>query len=262
MRSTYGDHEDNRNTTRFYLNMGGGSLEIGGGLTWGNEDDEDGGGGELNVSGGATVTCATLAYEGGGRRDWTLNLNGGTISVSGEFRAPGSDPNLAHGDANAFMNIDDGTLECNSFDHNDYPYAMDINEGIFIIHGDVKTAMEADVAAGYITAFNGTEDVLVEIIDGNTWVRADFVRVKAWDETPENYSLNVCPDANNLSWQAGEYCVDDALRRRLNWERLIIGGSTKSTTRAMRVPGWAISGSLRPTPAVCTTRTPETLRYR
>ncbi|MHC4708037.1 MAG: hypothetical protein ACYS8I_13245, partial [Planctomycetota bacterium] len=135
IRSTYGDHEDNRNTTRFYLNMGGGSLEIGGGLTWG--ENGDGGGGELNVSGGATIECSTLAYEGGGRRDWTLNLDGGTITVSGEFRAPGSDPNLAHGDANAFMNLDDGTLECNSFDHNDYPYAMDINEGIFIIHGDV-----------------------------------------------------------------------------------------------------------------------------
>ncbi|MHC4337709.1 MAG: LamG domain-containing protein, partial [Planctomycetota bacterium] len=35
-----------------------------------------------------------------------------------------------------------------------------------------------------------------------------IVQVKAWGELPANYALNVCPDANNLSWQAGEYAVD------------------------------------------------------
>jgi len=94
-------------------------------------------------------------------------------------------------------------------DSGDYLYAMDINEGIFIIHGVHEANMIADVAAGYITAFNGTVNVLVEVVDGNTIVRADIVQVKAWGETPANYVLNVCPDANNLSWQAGAYCVDD-----------------------------------------------------
>jgi hypothetical protein len=209
IKSTYGDNEDGRNTTEFYLNMGGGSLVVDGGITWGNENDEDGGGGELNVSGGATITCSTLAYEGGGRRDWTLNLDGnGRITVIGEFRAPGSDPNLAHGDANAFINIDDGTLECGSFNHGGYPYAMDINEGEFIIHGDNEANMLADVAAGYITAFNGTEDVIVEVVDGNTIVRADYAIVKASDESPGNFDTDVCPGVQ-LSWQAGAYCVDD-----------------------------------------------------
>jgi hypothetical protein len=214
MRSTYdGDHD--RRITRFYLNMGGGTLDVNGRLSWGAIEGEGGpwggGGGELNVSGGATIDCNTLAYEGGGERDWTLNLDGGTITVIGEFSAPRRDPNLAPGDANAFMNLDSGTLECGSFNHGGYPYAMDINEGVFIIDGNEVAAMNADVNAGYITAFNGTVGVRVtydEILD-KTIVKADIVQVKAWGETPENYALNVCPDANNLSWQAGAYCVDD-----------------------------------------------------
>ncbi|MHC4146365.1 MAG: hypothetical protein ACYSUD_16470, partial [Planctomycetota bacterium] len=120
MRSTYGDDMGTqRHRTRFYMNMGGGTLEVDGRLSWGDYGGGGvgGGGGELNVSGGAEITCNELAYEGGGARDWTLNLDGGTITVIGEFSAPRRDPNLAPGDANAFMNLDSGTLECGSFNH-------------------------------------------------------------------------------------------------------------------------------------------------
>ena len=210
LRSTYGDDDggdERRTTTRFHLNMSGGSLDIDGRLSWGNyngdADEEGGGGGEMNVGGSATVTCATLAYEGGGRRDWTLNLDGnGTITVSGEFIAPRRDPNDALGDANAFMNLDSGILEVGTFDHNDNPYAMDIHEGIFIIHGNHVVEMEADVAAGYITAYDGNEPVLVYIEDGNTIVKADYVPVKASAESPQDYSLSECPGVV-LSWTAG-----------------------------------------------------------
>jgi hypothetical protein len=197
--------------------MGGGTLEVDGRLSWGDYGGGGvgGGGGELNVSGGAEITCNELAYEGGGARDWTLNLDGGTITVIGEFSAPRRDPNLAPGDANAFMNLNSGTLECGSFSHVG-KYAMDIDEGVFIIHGDVQEDMEDDVAAGYITAFDGTTGVIVEVADGNTIVRADYVLVKASDPSPADYAINVCP-GEQLSWKEGGYAVDHNVYFGTDW---------------------------------------------
>jgi hypothetical protein len=86
---------------------------------------------------------------------------------------------------------------------------MDIHEGMFIIDGNQVAAMNADVTAEYITAFDGTADVIVtydEVLD-KTIVKADYVQVKASDPSPDNYASNVCP-GEQLSWQAGPYAVD------------------------------------------------------
>jgi len=176
------------------MNMSGGSLTIGGRLGW-----EDDGGGELNMSGGATIECGEFNFSGGGGDPWTLNLNGGTITVLARFRAPED----SAGAGLVTMNLDAGTLECGSFDNGSYAYAMDINEGIFIIDGDQRTAMNADVGAGYITAFNDTEDVLVTYEGGKTIVKADYVQVKASAPSPDDYSTYECPGLE-LSWMPGE----------------------------------------------------------
>jgi hypothetical protein len=198
MITTTADNDDPR---KFWLNMSNGSLDVAGRFAW------DEGGGEMNVSGGATVECGELFYSGELGVPWTLNLDGeGTIYVIGAFTVL-DEP---EGDANAFMNLDSGTLECGSFNHGDYKYAMDINEGEFIIDGNEVAAMNADVNAGYITAFSGAAAVIVtyDDVSDKTTVKADYVQVKASDPSPDNYALNVCPGVE-LSWQAGEYCVDD-----------------------------------------------------
>jgi len=182
------------------INMSGGSLTVVGRLAW-----EDHGGGVLNMSGGATIECGEFNYSGDGDDPWTLNLNGGTMTVAGRFRAP----EKSEGPVNVFINLDAGTLECGSFDHEGNEYAMDINEGMFIIDGDERVAMNADVTAGYITAFNDTIGVLVTYdgVSNKTIVKADYAQVKAWDPSPDNYAQNECPGVQ-LSWQAGEYAVD------------------------------------------------------
>jgi hypothetical protein len=184
----------------FEMNMSGGSFTVGGRLGW-----EDDGGGVLNMSGGATIQCGNFNFSGGGGDPWTLNLNGGTMTVIGRFRAPED----GAGSGNVFINLDAGTLECGEFNHGGGVYAMDINEGMFIIDGDVKTEMDADVNAGYITAFDGTRGVIVTYdgVSDKTTVKADYVKVKASDPSPEDYAREVCPGVE-LSWDAGAYAVD------------------------------------------------------
>ncbi|MHC4864741.1 MAG: LamG domain-containing protein [Planctomycetota bacterium] len=180
------------------VNMSGGSLSITGRLMWGDD-----GGGEFNVSGGATVECGELDYTGQSGADWTLNLDGGTITVAGRMRIP----EKTNGAGKATVNLDVGTLECGSFQHAEVAYAMDINEGMFIIDGDQVAAMNADVDANYITAFNNTVGVSVTYEGGKTIVKADYVQVKAWDPSPDDYALSECPGVE-LSWQAGAYAAD------------------------------------------------------
>ncbi|MHC4676702.1 MAG: hypothetical protein ACYTBZ_29815 [Planctomycetota bacterium] len=163
------------------VNMGGGSLTVVGRLGW-----EDDGGGVLNVSGGATIECGEFNYSGEGGNAWTLNLNGGTITAIGRFRAPEKNTGVVA------MNLDAGLLECGEFDTGGHAYAMDINEGIFIIDGNEVAAMNVDVGLEYITAFDGTADVLVtyDEVSGKTIVQADYIPVKASNPSPDNYAQN------------------------------------------------------------------------
>jgi hypothetical protein len=188
----------NRINCNFTMNMSNGSLDVAGRFAW------ESGGGALNVSGG-TIECDTLVYRGEGGKPWTLNLSGGRITVIDEFKLTDQDP----GDANAFVYLDGGTLECGSFRHEGRRYAMDINDGVFIIDGNRVAAMNEDVNLGYITAFDGTLDVLVTYdADVNkTTVRADYLQPEASDPSPEDYAQNQCPGVE-LSWTPGPYAVD------------------------------------------------------
>ena len=179
---------------RFEIHMSGGSMDVGGEMFWGED-----GTGELDVSGGAAFSCGTLKYEGRAGAPWSLNLDEGTITVRGQFTAPVD----SAGAGKVTINLDAGILECDSFNSSGYAYAMDINEGMFVLSGDETVAMNADVTAGYITAFNGTEDVLVTYDAGSdkTTVKADFVQVKASQPSPDNYAQNECPGLE-LSWTA------------------------------------------------------------
>ncbi|MHC4476697.1 MAG: LamG domain-containing protein [Planctomycetota bacterium] len=77
--------------------------------------------------------------------------------------------------------MDAGVIECNEFVHGSMiegqpsytdDWLLDIEQGMLKIAGDVKAEIEANVAAGQITAYDGEGTVIVELIDGNTVVTA------------------------------------------------------------------------------------------
>ncbi|MHC4528915.1 MAG: LamG-like jellyroll fold domain-containing protein, partial [Planctomycetota bacterium] len=159
----------------FYFNMSGGYVEIG-------EDSEDefaigdNGGGEINVSGGKIICHGEMDMGGlRGSAEITVNMTapGGLIRVESPFRFPGS----ASRAGSVFMNLDAGAIDCNEFHHGGSDGApwtddwlVDIEGGELRIWGDVRAAIDANVAAGQITAYDGEGEVLIQLIDGNTVV--------------------------------------------------------------------------------------------
>jgi hypothetical protein len=153
--------------------MSGGRLEIGDDMSWG-----DNGGGELNLSGGDIIIGGGLAFGSlRGSTPITLNMSGGSISIAGAWECPSN--SMRAGAVSA--NLDAGVIECNEFVHGSViegqpsytdDWHVDIEEGVLIIGGDVKAAIDANVAAGQITAYGGDGTVLVELVDGNTVVTA------------------------------------------------------------------------------------------
>jgi len=117
----------------------------------------DDGGGEINVSDGFFDVVEDLDLNGRGQNPITLSVTGGLITVGGALKAPG---NVA-GAGVVNINLNEGTIRCASFTHA-APYYLDVEEGFLVIETDVRDAILADVNAGYITAYGGTADVVVE----------------------------------------------------------------------------------------------------
>ncbi len=189
----------------FYINMSGGYLDCGNDLIFG-----DNGGGELNVSGGSILIRRHLQLGPlRGSAPITINMMqpGGSLRVRGKIFLPGN--SLRAGSVR--MNLYAGLVDCNALVHggaDDPPtytddWRIDIEEGILEIKGDVKAAIDANVAAGQVTAYDGTGTVVVELIDGNTVVTALSPDPNlASNPDPRNRSKNVDPNVV-LSWTPG-----------------------------------------------------------
>jgi len=186
----------------FYINMSGGTFYI---------DDEftigDNGGGELNMSGGTLIVNNNMDIGGlRGSAPITINMTGGFIQVREVFLFPGS----ASRAGNVWLNLDGGVIDCNEFWHGGSDgkpwtddWKVDIEEGELRIGGDVRDKIDANVAAGQITAYDGFGTVKVDLIDGNTVVTAIPPDANyALYPNPENGATSVEPDVI-LQWQAG-----------------------------------------------------------
>ncbi|MHC4482445.1 MAG: hypothetical protein ACYSW4_02730 [Planctomycetota bacterium] len=142
-----GDKED----SRYIVNMKGGTVNCWG-FKLGDEGQCD-----LNMSYG-TINVDDNFYLSCRRGDppphLTINMTGGTINVGGTFYA------IEDENGTTAINLDCGTIECGAFAH-DAPYAMDIEDGMLIIDGNAIADIQADIAAGYITAFGGADTVNV-----------------------------------------------------------------------------------------------------
>jgi hypothetical protein len=181
-------------TGSMYFNMSGGFVQCPI-LQWGDE-----GGGELNMSGGSIYITDNLDLGGlRGSDAITVNMTDGLIQVVGPFLAPAN----ADRDGAVTINLHGGTIDCGAFTHAGVSYSMDIREGTMRIAGDVRAAIEADIAAEYITGYDGEGTVHVALDGGVTVVTAS---------APDpNIASNPRPEDNGtvfgtevtLSWSPG-----------------------------------------------------------
>jgi len=161
----------------------------------------DGGGGEINLSGNGLIEVEQTLNLGGSRGDMPLaiKMDGGMIRIGGELRCPSN----AGRAGKTKVKLNAGSLHCGSFSHADVPYSMDIEEGVFIIAGDVTTDIKKDIESGYITAFGDKDTVRCRYLSraDRTIVMAS-ARKKARRPWPRNRAENVKPD-EKLRWRAG-----------------------------------------------------------
>ncbi len=158
---------------------------------------------EMNMSGGdVNVDELWLA---GGDGIGTLNMTGGSLTVRWLMFAP------RDSSGTCVINLDGGIIRCGGF----IPagaYSMNIEEGVLVIDGDVRNAIYADIAAGYITAYGrcaGRGDVTVDfdnVNQGKTTVWAVPVFERAWNPWP-SCDTEYVPEKAVLSWSAGEGAI-------------------------------------------------------
>ena len=188
----------------FIVNMNGGRAECET-LKWG-----DYGGGALNMSGGTIIVRQDMSLGGGSTELVTVNMEGGLITVGERFLAP------SHANGRAKIYLRGGTIDCNEFVHGtesggfSEQWHLDIREGEMIIDGNVVAAIDANVAAGRITAYGSTGTVLVDYNisnPGKTTV-GGFINYVATTPSPQDGAENLCQDGLVLGWRPGDYVAD------------------------------------------------------
>jgi hypothetical protein len=159
----------------------------------------DGGNGEINMSGNVLFEVEESVNMGGSPGDnprryedkpLRITMNGGIFRVGGRLMCP-SDKDRA---GTASIKLTAGTLECKTFSHADVAYSMDIEQGAFILDGDVRAEIEQDIKSGYIRAYNGQEEVQCSYDgDKNQTIVMSSVQKKAWRPYPANRTEQVLP---------------------------------------------------------------------
>jgi hypothetical protein len=168
----------------------------------------DGGNGEINLTGNVLFEVEDMVNMGGSPGDnprtyddkpLRITMDGGIFRIGRTLMCP-SDKDRA---GTASIKLAAGRLECKKFRHADVAYSMDIEEGVFIVAGDVTGEMNKDIESGYITAFGGKNTVVCRYMSRSdrTIVMASG-RKKARRPSPRNRAENVRPDTK-LTWRAG-----------------------------------------------------------
>jgi hypothetical protein len=154
----------------------------------------------MNMSGGDVNTNELWLPSGDGIG--ILNMTGGLLNVRAAMFPPKST------DGTCIINLNGGLIKCRWFAPSG-PYAMNIEAGTLVIDGDVRAAVNADIDAGYITAYggcNGRGDVMVDfdnVNSGKTTVWAVPVFERAWNPWP-GCDAQYIPEEVVLSWSPGD----------------------------------------------------------
>ena len=158
----------------------------------------------MNMSGG-DVNTGELWLPGADGTG-TLNMTGGALAVRGAMLAP------RDRSGTSIINLDGGVIRCGGFSPAG-AYNMNIEEGVLIIDGDVRDAIYADIAAGYINPYGpcgGRGDVIVDFDDvspGRTTVWAVPVFERAWNPWP-GCGAEYVPRNVVLSWSPGDGAIE------------------------------------------------------
>ena len=169
----------------------------------------DGGNGEINLDGNVLLEVDDSVNMGGSAGDnqrsyedkpLRITMNGGIFRIGGTLMCPSNNRGRA---GKASIKLTAGSLQCKKFSHADLAYSMDIEEGQFVVSGDVTADIKKDIASGYITAFGGKDTVTCRYISrsNRTIVMASSPK-KARRPSPRNREENVRPDVK-LTWRGG-----------------------------------------------------------
>ncbi len=193
-----------------YVGYGGstGALTVDGGTLmtspWGIAVGEGAGTvGTFNMnSGTVTTTDFMLGYGGTG----TLNMTGGTIIAEGTgdwdgLFVGGGGTGIGH------LHLDGGTITTTylQYARQGGSGTIDITAGTLIIDGDVTAAIEGYIDDGWITAYGGAGQLLLDFDTtntGKTTLTATFG--PAINPNPKDGATDVCPEVV-LSWTPGPY---------------------------------------------------------
>jgi len=137
------------NASTGVLNVSGGTIHVEEIL----QVSDGNGAGEINLSGG-DVNTGELRVAGC-NANCIINMTGGSLVARGALMAP-KDPN-----GTVTIHLYGGAIECGSFT-TAAAYAMDVNEGVLIIDGNVAEAILADVNNGYITPCHTKDYIMVD----------------------------------------------------------------------------------------------------
>lgn len=168
----------------------------------------DGGNGLVNIRGNTLVEVENDFNMGGSSGDGgrtyedkplRITMDGGTLRIGRTLMCPADEDR----DGTASIELTAGVLICKAFTHSEVAYKMNIEEGVFVVEGDVTEEIEKDIEAGYITAFGGKDPVACRYRErSNRTVVTATHRKAARRATPDNRSENVKPDVQ-LAWTTG-----------------------------------------------------------
>ena len=192
------------------LQMTGGTLTVGAamgdtwiGVAYGPTDV-----GTFTMDGG-TITTADrvfVGFQGNG----TLNMNGGTFNIGGIFGIGFNDAGTTAG--RGYVNLNGGTINVTGLLRMSSPAGclgrLDISGGTLVLNGWQGIEVNAYVTAGYIVAYNGLGDVVVDFNDitEKTTVTGVTNPYKAKSPYPSNNTSDAPPYVV-LSWMSGDYTV-------------------------------------------------------
>jgi len=176
-----------------HMTMSDGSVTAGNTFTLGLHGGEYG---EFTMTGGTVhvakmFRCADIGSA-------LMTVSGGTVTVDGTFY-------IGRRNGSGHLQLDGGTITVVEFlmdpQGGSPGVSMDLTGGTLVIDGDETANINGYIAKGWITAYGGSGDVNVELVDSDTVVTATMGS-QAWAPAPGNGTTDVPLDAI-LSWSPG-----------------------------------------------------------
>lgn len=157
-----------KNMNQLTMDITGGSFTVMNEWKIGQDDGE---GVIINMTDGL-VNVGTYVDLGGWSENssmGTLNMSGGTFSVSGSLRMGMWDT------TRSFLNLDGGVVRVGTLDFGPGEALIDITEGMLVLPGNRTGTVDWCIDSGRIVAFGGTSGVLCDYnqtVSGHTVVKA------------------------------------------------------------------------------------------